>query len=273
MKKMNKYEFGIKLISSFVDYDNIYLIATLFEGKTLDHFKDEFMDEKKLKFISACLIQSFIYFRIENIIHRDIRFENIIMDEDKYFNVIDFSCSINYNMKNNSCYYLKNDLNIISPEILTRKEYYFNADYYGLGSIIYYLIFKTYPNIIKKEQNLTNVSIDYKNNNNYSYNCIDFINKLIETDPRKRFGYKSINEIKNHPWFNGFNWYKFEKKQIPSPFNFVKGSFNNSVYYKYKKINRMITKFKSNHKTTLYNKLIKKYEYIDISIISKLNIK
>ena len=100
MKKLNKYELGIKLISCFKDYDKIYLVTTYFEGKTLDFYKDTFLDENKIKFISACIIQSFIYFRKENIIHRDINFKNIIMDIDKYFNIIDFSCSINYVSKN-----------------------------------------------------------------------------------------------------------------------------------------------------------------------------
>ena len=59
------------------------------------------MTENQLKFISACVIQSLIYLRKENIIHRDIMMQNIIMDKKKYFNVIDFSFSINYSEKNN----------------------------------------------------------------------------------------------------------------------------------------------------------------------------
>jgi len=27
-----------------------------------------------------------------------------------------------------------------------------------------------------------------------------------------------INEIKNHPWFNEFNWTLLEKKELASPF-------------------------------------------------------
>lgn len=59
------------------------------------------MTEEQIKFISACTIQSFIYMRKEKIIHRDITFNNIIMDKNKYFNVIDFSFSIDYSQKDN----------------------------------------------------------------------------------------------------------------------------------------------------------------------------
>ena len=229
MKRLNKYNFGIKLISSIKDYDNIYLVTTFFEGKTLDDFSDEIMNEKKLKFISACIIQSLIYFRKEEIIHRDIHLKNVIMDADKYFNIIDFSSAINYEDKYNKDYYIKTNGLVAPPEMLEDKIYYFNSDYYRFGSIIYYLIFKKYPNVIKKENELKHISIDYKKITNYSYNCIDFINKLIIEDPKKRIGYKDINEIKAHPWFKNFNWDKLETKQIESPFD-ISYNYSNKYY-------------------------------------------
>ena len=60
LKVLNRYNFGIKLIASFKDYDNIYLVTTFFEGKTLENFKDKIMNEDEIKFISACVILSFI---------------------------------------------------------------------------------------------------------------------------------------------------------------------------------------------------------------------
>jgi serine/threonine protein kinase len=45
------------------------------------------MTEWQIKFISGCVIQSLIYLRKENIIHRDIMMQNIIMDKEKYFNI------------------------------------------------------------------------------------------------------------------------------------------------------------------------------------------
>ena len=76
IKRLNRYIFGIKLIASFKDYSNIYLVTTFFEGKTLDYFKDKILNEKEIKFVSACVILSFVYFRKQKIIHRDIDFKN-----------------------------------------------------------------------------------------------------------------------------------------------------------------------------------------------------
>lgn len=267
MRRLNKYNLGIKLLCSFKDYDNIYLVTSFFEGKTLYTFKEEIMSEEKIQFISACIIQSFIYFRKEEIIHRDIHLRNIILDKDNYFNIIDFSSAINNQDKNKKEYYIITYMNVSPPEILKHKNYYYNSDYYNFGSMIYYLIFKRYPNVIKKEQKLEQVTIDYREIKNYSQNCIDFINKLIINEPKERMGYIDINELKNHPWFNNINWDKLENKQISSPFNF-KNDNNNINYKECDKINiRNVTieRYRGITKTSFYKKLIKRFEYSDIS--------
>ena len=100
LQKLINYDFLPKIISSFQDFDNIYLVTNYLEGKSVVDYKDSIMSEEQIKFISACIIQSLIYLRKEKIIHRDIVMRNIIMDKDKYFNIIDFSCSISYDDKN-----------------------------------------------------------------------------------------------------------------------------------------------------------------------------
>ena len=102
LKKLNQYDFLPKIISSFQDYDYIYLITTYYDGKSLNFFRNNNMTEEQIKFVSACTIQSLTYLREKKIIHRDIMMKNIIMDKKKYFNVIDFSFSIDYSQKDNN---------------------------------------------------------------------------------------------------------------------------------------------------------------------------
>jgi serine/threonine-protein kinase RIM15 len=42
----------------------------------------------------------------------------------------------------------------------------------------------------------------------------DFMNKLLELDPKKRLGDKGIEEIKNHPFFHGINWDKLMEEPV-----------------------------------------------------------
>ena len=232
LKKLIQYDFVPKLISSFQDYEYIYLITTYYDGKSLNFFRNDYMSEDQLKFISACVLQSLTYLRKENIIHRDIMMQNIIMDKKKYFNVIDFSFSINYSEKNNKYKYLNTYNMVTPPEMEKLKEYDYNSDYYRLGSVLFYLIFKTYPYIVKLKNNATDIIINYKDVKNYSSNCIDFLNKLIISEPKQRIGFNDINELKNHSWFEDFDWNKFEKKLIDSPFNLIENEFDQSLCIK-----------------------------------------
>ena len=113
----------------------------------------------------------------------------------------------------------------------------------------------------------------YKAKLNYSYDCIDFINKLIITNPKERIGYKNVNELKNHNWFKGFNWNKLKKKLIESPFKFINSSIiNQSFCPKFEKSEILINIYKYNSKILKFKKMLKYYDFINMKIINNKNI-
>ena len=247
------------------------MVTNYYNGGTLSNYKDEIMTEKQIKFISACIIQSLTYLRENNIIHRDLRMQNLILDSNNYINLIDFSNAILYQNKNNFKNYIIGDKLDNAPEIQNHSIYDYNSDYYRLGgSIIYYLIFKRYINEIKIENNITEIKLDYQNISNYSYSCIDFINKLITNDYKKRIGFKSINELKDHLFFKDFNWKDLEKKKIKSPLYF-KTKKNKKLFcvkFKYSKMNEIL--YKRNIKNKYYIKLLKRFDYVNKLVIMKI---
>lgn len=193
------------------------------------------------------------------------------MDNDRYFNIIDFSFSIDYKDKDNINNYMVTYNRVSPPEMLKQSKYDYNSDYYRLGSIIYYLIFKKYPYTIKKETNITDIFVNFKYIKNYSSSCIDFLNKLIVSDFKKRIGFKNINELKNHHWFQGFDWIKFKKKQLESPFKFSKKEINNElecrkfdISIKHKIIHTLQSK------KNYYKNLIQKYDFVNKIIIKNI---
>ena len=272
LKKLIQYDFLPKIISSFQDYDNIYLITTYYDGKTLNYFKNDNITEEQIKFVSACTIQSLTYLREQKIIHRDIMMKNIIMDKKKYFNIIDFSFSIEYSEKRNEKKYLFTYNKVTPPEMLNLEEFDYNSDYYRLGSIIYYLIFKTYPYYVKLQNNITDIKVDYKDAKNYSRNCIDFLNNLVISDPKKRIGFKDINELKNHSWFTEYDWYNLEKKSLDSPFKLIENEIeiDQALCNKIPSSDKYLIRYKINSKLNIYKLLIKQFDYINDNILNKI---
>ena len=270
LKKLINSDFLPKLISSFSDYDNIYVIITYYEGQSLDYFRDKILTEEQIKFVSACVIQSLIHLREQKIIHRDIMMKNIIMDNDRYFNLIDFSFSINYSdrksKKKNMLTYNK----VTPPEILNRLEYDYNSDYYRLGSVIYYLIFKKYPFNVKIENNITDIFINYETVKNYSYSCIDFLNKLLLSDYKKRLGFGNISELTNHYWLKDFNWTLLRNREMVSPFQFIKNANNESFCNKFTNLIQYVIRYRIQQNKYLYKILIKNFDFVNKLITRKI---
>ena len=263
LKRLINYNFLPKIISSFQDYNNFYLVTNLFEGNNLDCAKDNIFSEEQIKFISACMIQSLSYLRKEKIISRDVTMNNLIMDNERYLNLIDFSFSISHKDKKD-----KNSFLLISPidsspetNDIKKSPYDYNSDYYRIGVIIYYLIFKRNINVIKNESNVTELKIDSNNIKNYSSSCIDFLNKLIINNFRKRIGFKSINELKNHHWFKDFDWKNFEKKKMNSPLNFIPKKASSKCEF-------ILTE--KNNYTFTFNKILGKYNFVNKEIIRNI---
>lgn len=270
LKVLIKFNFVLKIIASFQDHDNLYIVTNFFEGYSLNKLKNNNMSEEQIKFISACIIQSLIYLRKKEIINRDIRMKNIIMDNNSYFNLIDFSYAIKYSEKNSSNTNIITNKNEISPEILNHSLYDYNVDYFNFGVIIYYLIFKTYVNVIKRRNNLTEIFINYTDIKNYSSSCIDFVNKLLISDYKERIGFKNINELKNHLWFKGFSWKNLKLRRMKSPFNFTENKFVKTKCTKFRLSKKKKLILRKIIKHNYYKRIIQNYDFINRNIIIKI---
>ena len=240
------YNFISNLYFSFQDKDFLYLIIDYYPGGDLRFYLEQNIqfNEKQIKFFVANIVLSFRYLRLNNILHRDIKPDNLVFDKKGYLNLTDFG--ISKKVKNNKIIKDKSGTpGYLSPEVLTGKNQTFSSDYFSLGIIIYELIFLERPfkgktkqelaeNILDNEINLTKDQLpnNFINSPNAD-NLVDFINKLLKRKKEKRLGHKDINEIINHQWLKDINWDNLESKMlleenipfIPSPgdnFNFLK---------------------------------------------------
>ena len=217
----NNVNFIQKLISSFHDYDNLYFVSKFYDG-FITNYLDNIWNEDQIRFFSACLIQAFISLRKEKFIHRDVHFNNLLLDEKQYVNLIDFHVAIEYKNKDDPKNNVVGSPELCAPEMIKGLKYDYNSDYYRLGGMIYFILFRKFPNNIKNEKNWTEVKIDYNKTKNFSFSCIDFINKLITSNAKRRIGLYNIEELKNHDFFKNFKWNDLINGTMKSPFRKIK---------------------------------------------------
>lgn len=115
----------------------------------------------------------------------------------------------------------------MSPEVLCAQNHSFAVDFFAIGAMGYEFMSGERPYLgnnrkeIKQAVLLKQVIITYDElSPGWSKESADFLNALIIRNPHKRLGFQTgIEALKNHKWFNDFNWNDLLNKTMLSPFS------------------------------------------------------
>lgn len=109
----------------------------------------------------------------------------------------------------------------IAPEVLFGKTYGKQVDYWGLGCLLYELVFGVPPFRNRSLDNLRRVILKgtfvFPNCQGVSADLKHLIRCLLVVKVENRIGYKSIVEIQDHLWFKSIDWDDILMKKIKSP--------------------------------------------------------
>merc|ERR1712137_660656 len=96
-----------------------------------------------------------------------------------------------------------------APEVMAGGIFRKAADWWSVGAVLHEFLTSSMP---KDGTNYTNT--------NCSEAARSLIDGLLEVEPEKRLGSGDIQEIKSHPFFDGFSWSHAESRKIAPPFVF-----------------------------------------------------
>jgi len=77
------------------------------------------------------------YLHLNNIIYRDIKPENIMIDEKGFMKLIDLGTAKHLKNKNGRTYTIIGTPHYMAPEILTGKGYTYSVDLWSIGICLY----------------------------------------------------------------------------------------------------------------------------------------
>lgn len=190
--------------------DNIVLVTELIKGaELLKVIQNRVSIDVPFNphLIIAQLIMTLEYLHNQNIVYRDIKAENIMLDENGNVKLIDFGLSSYKPYRNAKLSSKIGTPLFFAPEMIMGRKYDEAIDWYGLGLLMYEVLTKRIPFEGYRKSNLVRVitrgfdcpdSLDSK--------ACDLIQKLAHRNPEKRLGIKNIREIKGHPWLSGIDW-------------------------------------------------------------------
>ena len=236
LSKMN-HPFIVNMHFSFQDINSLYLVMDLITGKDLRYHlsqKKKFSSEIS-KFFLACTILGLEYIHYNNILHRDIKPDNLVIDKNGYVKITDFGISreIGKLIKGES----SGTPGYMAPEVMCGKSHSIDSDYYCLGIMAYEFMKGVRPFMCKSNAELKKkvMESDVVINKlelpeGWGIEAGDFINRLIKRKQNERLGHGGDNEVKNHLWFKGFRWDKLYRMELKSPFIPPEEEIENNIY-------------------------------------------
>lgn len=183
-----------------------YIILEYYEKGDLFNFQlrcPQYFIEGNVIEIIRQLLEIISYCHLNNICHRDIKLENILMNNDNNLVLIDFGLS---KLKKGDKFIMNDlcgSLDYIAPEIIISNGNLYDekCDSWNIGIVLYILLFKSYPFSGKtKKLTINNItSNDFSMPYNPSDDVIDLLFKLLCKDPSTRI---SIDDALQHPCFS-----------------------------------------------------------------------
>lgn len=216
----------ITLENAFQDRENLYVIMKNYDGGDLRFhmMNNPMFNEEQAKFIVACIVSALGYIHKKNIIHRDVKPENLIFDEKGFVHLTDFGVAKywrSHNSENTS-----GTPGYMAPEVMAHKDHTYSVDFYALGVIMCEFITGRRPYFGKnrqeiKEQMMARQAVVTEKiiMGKWSVEAIDFCNQLIQRKPENRLGHNGLSEIKQHPWLKGLDWPALQEKRLSPPYN------------------------------------------------------
>jgi serine/threonine protein kinase len=215
------HPFIVKLCFSFQDKNYLYYGMQYVSGGALISYLKKYrrLSESATKFYAAQVLLALEYLH-ENIkvIYRDLKPENVLVDENGYIKLADFGLStIGIDTTKSMC----GTWEYIAPEVLLANNYKKYIDFWGLGCLIYELTYGFPPFTSKDQRTLRNNIVKgifhFPQNPHVSPEFKSIINGLLTVKVEDRLGFKGINEIKDHLWFKSINWDDILQKKIKAP--------------------------------------------------------
>ena len=193
-----------QMYETYSTVHNFYLMMEYVDGGDLfDYISDScYLPEQKACFLFRQLISVMEYLSELGISHRDIKPENILLDkEHENIKVIDFGLS-NYCMGHELLHSSCGSPCYASPEMLSGNPYSGSTtDLWSAGIVLYSMLVGALP---FDDQELHKLYEQIKLGKFYipstlSLEAIDLLKRILQVDPNKRI---TINELKEHKWFN-----------------------------------------------------------------------
>ncbi|KAF7295302.1 hypothetical protein MIND_01069500 [Mycena indigotica] len=215
-----QHPFVVDLFATFQDSLNVYMLMSYVPGGELfTHLRRaQRFTPDVTRFYLATIILALKYLHSFNIIYRDLKPENLLLDSRGYLRLTDFGFA---KIVDDRTWTLCGTPEYLAPEIIQSDGHGKAADWWACGVLCYEMLVG-YPPFFDEspygiyEKILKGQIIWPKSMDPLSRSLIK---AFLNPDRTKRLGNMNggPQDILDHPWFRGVDWDALERREINAP--------------------------------------------------------
>jgi serine/threonine protein kinase len=214
------HPFLVGLHFSFQTRTKLYMVFDFFNGGELYHYisRGKF-SEPRAKFYAAEIVLGLKHLHENNIVYRDLKPENLLLDAAGHIKICDFGLS-KENVTDDNVKSICGTPEYLAPEVIQRRPYGKTVDWWSLGTLVYEMLAGLPPFYHQNRQVMYRKILRDKLRRHKAMNSesFDLCAGLLNREPTQRLGHNGGNEIMAHPWFKNIDWEKLFKCEIDPPF-------------------------------------------------------
>ena len=195
----------------FTTRTKIIFVLPFYPGGDLFNMllKNGKFDESTAAFYGAQIAYMISFLHSKNIVYRDLKLENLMVNENGYLTLIDFgSCKIVEDSSELESSFVGSP-DYIPPEVINGEGHNLMADWWSFGVILYELLYGIPPFHDSKIERcfdlITSSKIRFPSKIKLTSSTKDIISLLLKKNPNERFGKGEYEQIIKHPFFESIN--------------------------------------------------------------------
>lgn len=206
---LKQHPFIVNLFGTFQDKKYLYMVLEYVNGgEFFTHLRRAGrLDNNACRFYAASVVLIFEHIHKEDIIYRDLKPENLLLNDKGYLKITDFGFAKKVLFKT---YTLCGTPEYIAPEVLLNKGHGKGVDWWTLGILMFEMLGGQPPFVDDDPMGIYQQILAGKLHfpRMFDRQAKNLIKKLLTADLTKRYGclQKGSQDIKDHKYFSPFKF-------------------------------------------------------------------
>jgi serine/threonine protein kinase len=218
---MITHPFSVNLYATFQHEEYLYMVMEYVIGGELfsQLRKVGRFNNETSRFYAAEIVLALQYLHQKNIVYRDMKPENLLIDRNGHIKITDFGFA---KYVEDRTWTLCGTPEYLAPEIIQSKGHGRAVDWWALGILIYEML-AGYPPFYDENpfgiyQKILAGRVEFPRR--FDPAAKSLVRGLLTADRTKRYGClkDGAEDIKKHKWFKSVDWNKCFRRQLKPPY-------------------------------------------------------